>query len=355
MTNPVHFVIVGVFYIVMSALIYLRSRSNQYDKGYSWILFSIFHGGDELLDGLNEILTFSASMHLFLEKIELISIFLSSVFLMMTLFIQLGLIPPKQQVYTGFFMQAPVIIWFLFLNERSISILIDTKMRILTTDVPVFLVFLSAMPALFLAFAYLIEATRLFNLNRKSLANLNKSGLFMLISSFVIFLFVIGEIYADVNALYLYLEIVTITIIMLSPIEINFGTNQSIQFFTIYHSTGIPIIDVRFNNKISDDLITLVTGMLGAINSFMGEELEMGDLREIKTEQGFLMFEKYEEFTYAILTLNISVNIKERFSQLNKELNQIISKEDNNIINIHSNSFENKLRAIILKELTVWT
>lgn len=353
MVASIHFVVVGIVYILASAFIYMRGRNNIYDKGISWVLFSLFHGIDELLDGISGIINFDATTHLFIEKIELISIYLASIYLMMTLFIQLGMIQPKQQGTTGLLTQGPVVILFLVMDKKATDALIDTTVDIFGQPVKLFIFILSVIPAILMILAYFTESIRL-SLKSRRIGQGFISGVApVYLSGVVMIIYAIGETFADVNLLYLYLEIVTIIYIMLTPIEINFGTNKSIQFFLIYHEQGLPLLEVRFNNRVSDDSMMLISGLLGAVNSLVGSELKMGNLRQIETETGYLLFEKRGKFIYAVLSQHVSVNIHSKFSLLIDRLEGVIGEKTVDI-NQKNEELVRKLEARIVQDLAVW-
>ena len=352
MVDSIHFVIVGVSYIIASVIIYLRGRKNLYDKGISWVLFSFFHGLDELLDGLSGLVNFDEGTHLLLEKLELSSIYLASIFLMMTIFIQLGLISARQQGLAGILTQAPVIILFLALNDQAIGAIVDTTTPVFGKEVKLFIFILSVIPAILLVLAYFSEAVRL-SLRNVKLGRSPFSHTFPIyMSGLMMVLYTIGETLADVNVAFLYLEIVSIGYIMLAPIEVNFGTDGTIQFFLIYHEQGLPLMEVRFNNKLTDDTLMLISGLLGAVNTLVGSELKMGNLRQIETESGYLLFEKRGEFVYAVLTQSVSVNINEKFSGLIEKLEKEIG--DNVDVTKKNEELSTTLEGMIIQDLSVW-
>ncbi|MCY3410743.1 MAG: hypothetical protein INQ03_03810 [Candidatus Heimdallarchaeota archaeon] len=316
MNDEIHFLIVGMLYLIIAVPIWWKNRNNRYDRGYHWILFSIAHGLDEIFDYFASIDTidFFIKNHILFEKLELAAFFLTATFLILASLVKLGWFRSNESLLHVLPIPAVVVVFFLSFNELVLDTIGELSITVLDFEYSYTTLIFGVLAALPLVYAYIYEFIVLIRKTIKLKDFNNKQVFFSLFNGLLFIFYIIGEVYASVFVYLVYLEVITIFFVMLSPLEVILGTN--IQLFLIYDKHGLPVMHTKFNTRIDDDLIVLVTGFLTAINSMVKEELKLGNLDTIQTENGLLITHYDEEYIFSILVNEDRMITREKFESI---------------------------------------
>lgn len=342
MNEDIHILAVGLAYLILAVPIWYRNRLNKFDKGYQWILFSVAHGLDEIFDyfaGYKGV-DFIENNHILFEKLELVAFFLTATYLLLAGLVKLELIRSNQTLSQGLFLPMIVVIFILGFNELVLDAIGDLSITLYGLEysyVTIIFGFVSAIP---LIYAYFYEFAVLFSKTVK-LRNFNSKQVWFSLSNGILFiLYIIGEVYASYWILLVYLEVLAIFFVMLSPLEVILESN--IQLFLIYDKDGLPVFHTKFNTRIDDDLIVLVTGFLTAINSMATQELKMGNLDTIQTDNGLLISDYSTKYIFSILVNEDRIKTRETFEQVIHALEDMLPDHYEGIIQ-NSKQLEQKI------------
>ncbi len=313
--DDIHLLIVGVIYVLSSIPIYLKNRENRYDRGFQWIIFSMAHGIDEIADYLAGLTNSDElhTIHIFLEKVELATFFLAGAFLFLAALVKMGKIDSNQSLSVSTLLLL-IALFFMVLDENALDAIKSLNISIAGFEFKYITIFFGLFAAIPLIILYFYEFTVL-AIKTFKIRNFDKRKIFNSLNIAILFiLYIIGELFAPYYIYLVYLEVFTILYIMLTPLEILLDNN--IQIFLVYDQGGMLVYDAKFNTKISDDMAVLVSGFLSAINSLAKNELKIGNLDKINTEQGYLVSEYREKYTFAILINEDKLPTLERFKKL---------------------------------------
>jgi len=329
MNEGYHVIVVGIFYIIAGLLFLRNNRNNIYDKGYGWFLFSFFHGVDEIADGLVRLHIWPNLTFLF-DRIEFTTFYLSSSFLLLATLVKINWVKSSEIPYIGFIVQFPVIVYFMSISREMIDIIETKTIMISGIDITFFTIIFGVLPTGILAFAYIYEFTTIL-MNRFSRTLSGRKSLGLLLVAIMLVLYNVGELFASVTIFFLYLEIIAITVILLTPLELNLGSDNRIQLFMIYHEDGFLLHQLKLNTSLSDDTLILVTGFLSAINTMVEEELQLGALEKIETGNGLLYLIHEAPYIFAMLINAEDPNILERLNRVTEKISPVLRENSDQI------------------------
>jgi hypothetical protein len=343
-----HTIIVGSIYLLSSLLFIPKSRNNIFDKGYGWMLFAVFHGIDEIADGMVQI-DLLPDYSLIFERMELAFFFLSSSFLLLATLIKVNWIRGSEIFKIGFGVQLPVILFFLFSSESVVDTIDAFGFTLFGVEVKYFTVIFGLLPTLPLAIIYFLE---FLNVSRRFRGgkSVNRVPLMLLILSLMLVLYNIGEIFASVNIYFLYLEVVTIMVVLLVPLEFNLGADERTQLFLVYHSYGYLVLHVKFNTSLDSETLNLVTGFLTAINTMVREELHLGDLERLETGNGFLYLVHKGDLIYAVLMETEDPTIIQKLHNISGKLDDELATIDLEMGVSLTMDQINKMESLVIQE-----
>ncbi len=321
-TEPVHLVVVGSLYIVLSAFVWYTQRKNEYDKGMAWVLFGIVHGLDEIIDGVKGWGLFQESVNLWLEKIEIGMLYSAGTLLVVIALIKLRILNPRI-LFKGI---VPLLLsgflFFLFLPRETVDSLPTYQMQVAqySFEVNYVMLLFGLVPSVPLALIYIFWSLAYMRrwdvlLVRTKREILKNTGI-----GFSVLIYGISEFLADVNAVFLYLELLTICLVAITSSELILAGEHGLSLFLWYHVDGMPLLHVKFNTSIPDDDIVLVTGFLSAIQTMAKHELDLGEVDQIQTTKGHLVSYRAGEYLFALLVASPNDALKNVFYQTAQEI-----------------------------------
>ena len=314
-----HTLIAGGLFVLISLLFQQRSKNNVYNKGWEWFFFALFHGIDEIADGLNQILNVDNSIHLILEKVEIIFFMLSATFLLIGTLIRLNLMNPKDIFKIGFFIQIPPIIFFVFLKEIQLDSITSHELNFLNYNIELISIVFGAIPTIPLIIAYIWQ---IFNISGKMKDNFpRKLFLNYLMVILILAIYAISEMFSSINILFVYFEIFSFSLIIFIPVELNLGAENNLQLFLMYHVDGMMVSNLRFNTGLAEDTLILISGFLSAINTMVSSELNLGSLEKVETNQGLIITKYQGNYIYSLLVKNLTITIQDQLTNFISELN----------------------------------
>ncbi len=317
----------GVLYVLAGLLIFFKERSNRFDKGYVWIFFAIAHGIDEISDGVNIALKLTGSIHVILEKVEVVTFMLAGTFLVAGFVSKVMKKEYFESMIAALLSITPMLLIVIF---SDVALIDEIKARgIVVGDLKI-----SLFTITFGVLATLIYASVLFTqamtlLSKWNFMNpeLRRKVLLYPFEAFMLIVYILSEMLVPLNEFFVLPEVIAIVVVVITPQEIIFSGNKEMQMYLVYEETGLPVLTEKLNPNIPSDVLDLVTGFLTAINTMTSEELKLGTLDKIETENGTLLSRKEGRFLFAMLVSEVNQQTEQLFENLNKKILEILTSE----------------------------
>ncbi len=353
-TQAVHLVVVGSLYVLLSAFVWYAQRENEYDKGMAWVLFGIVHGIDEIIDGVKGWGLFQDNVNLWLERVEIGMLYSAGTLLVVIMLIKLRVFNPKILFRGVVPLLSSGFLFFLFLPGKTIDSLPVFQMQMMqfSFEVNYVMILFGLVPSVPLALIYIFWSIAYIRrwgiLPAKARRDILKNagiGLSVLIYG-------ISEVLADVSAVFLYLELLTIFLVAITSSEFILTGEHGLSLFLWYHVDGMPLLHVKFNTSIPDDDIVLVTGFLSAIQAMAKHELDLGEVDQIQTTKGHLLSYRVGEYLFALLATSPSEALRNVFHQTAQEIRSRTPEFEKDPYLVPENE-KKKIENLVLKNFSL--
>ncbi len=318
----------GILYLLAGILIYFKERSNKFDKGYVWIFFALAHGMDEFADGLNSALGLTGFAHEVLEKIEVTTFMLAGTFLVAGFVSKVTKKEYFESMLAALLSIAPMILIVIF---SDISLLDAIKAKNVSLNgfaISLFTITFGVLATLIYASVLFSQSLSLLSKWAYMTPQLRRKVLLYPFEALMLIVYIASELLVPLNELFVVPEVVAIVVVVITPQEIIFSGNGDMQMYLVYEETGLPVLTEKLNPNIPSDILDLVTGFLTAINTMTYEELKLGTLDKIETENGILLSRKEGRFLFAMLVNEVNAQTEQLFEKLNQQILEILTKEN---------------------------
>ncbi len=330
MAQGIALIIGGALYFVSGILIYFKGRENKFDKGLIWIAFAISHGIDEIADGANTYFNVQGQMHLFLEKVEVTTFILAGTFLLTGFSAKVLKRNPRDVLQVSGIITAPLVLLVFLAGESLIDAIKGAGVSFSGIFISYFTMIYGTFATISFAVIIIMQVFTVQSKWKYLSDPIKRKVFFVVFEGFMLLIYTASEILVPLNELFVIPEVLAIFVVLIAPQEIMLSENDKIQLYMAYEDTGLPIVTVKLNTTIPNDLLDLVTGFLSAINVMASSELEMGNLDQISTEQGYILSEKRDNILFAMLVDEVNTQIKETFENINSQVYEIINSKQYN-------------------------
>lgn len=328
MANGLILIVGGVLYVVAGLLIYFKEKSNKFDKGYVWVFFALAHGIDELADGLNAAYNFTGNVHDLLEKVEVTTFMLAGTFLVAGFVSKVTRKEYFESMLAALLSISPMILIVIFSDTALIDEIKGRGFDVNGLKISLFTITFGVLATLIYASVLFSQALSLLSKWKYMTPQLRRKVLLYPFEALMLVVYILSELLVPLNELFVLPEVIAIVVVVITPQEIIFSGNKELQMYLVYEKTGLPILTEKLNPNIPSDILDLVTGFLTAINTMTSEELKLGSLDKIETENGILLSRKEGSFLFAMLVREVNAQTEQLFEKLNQQIMEILTNEN---------------------------